>query len=72
MAEAQPTHGRGEALAVPHGHPGADARRAADPAGREAFRKAPAHWPLLAEMDRYLAWERRAPPTRDDGPDAAR
>lgn len=72
MTEVQPTHGRGEVPAVPHGHPGADARRASDPAGRKAFRKAPAHWPLLAEMDHYLVWGRRAPLARDGGPDAAR
>ncbi|GAA0776295.1 hypothetical protein GCM10009108_10370 [Castellaniella ginsengisoli] len=61
MAEAQSTHGRGDAAGAP---------QAADPAGadRSAFRKALAHWPLLAEMDHYLVWHRRAAPPRGDRP----
>ncbi len=61
MAEAQPTHGRGDAAA---------SSRVVDRtvADRRAFQKALAHWPLLAEMDRYLAWHRRASPTRGDRP----
>lgn len=72
MAETQLPHGRDDVPAAPHAHTDAEAPRAADPADRGAFRKALAHWPLLAEMDRYLAWDRRGPSTRDDDPDTQR
>ncbi|CDM25922.1 hypothetical protein BN940_17446 [Castellaniella defragrans 65Phen] len=75
MAETQLLHGRGPAPAALRAHPGARARREtdpADPADGPSFRQALAHWPLLAEMDRYLARSRRAPSARDDDPDAAR
>ncbi|MHA3903966.1 hypothetical protein ACTPOE_10545 [Castellaniella sp. WN] len=72
MAETQLPHGRNDAPAALREHPVARAPREADPADRKAFRRALAHWPLLAEIDRYLGWERRAPAMRDDDPGASR
>jgi len=58
--------------AEPPPHPDASGMIAAASADREAFRKALAHWPLLAEIDRYLAWGKRATPGRNADPDAPR
>lgn len=72
MAEIHLPHGRDDVPAAPPAHPDAGCGIEADPAEREAFLKALAHWPLLAEIDRYLAWGKRATPGRNDDPDAPR
>lgn len=73
MAEIHLPHGRDDVPAAPPPpHPDAGRAIEVDPADCEAFRKALAHWPLLAEIDRYLAWGKRATSARDDDPDAPR